>query len=76
MTTTTTTKIGKIVPTQTALEIIKDAQAPKVILAELISSHPDPLKRSFLSSLSRELFDLSKKHDLVIVIAPKPEPKK
>jgi hypothetical protein len=72
----TSSKVGKVLPTATALASVQDSKAAKTVLAELISSHPDASKRSFITNLTREISDLSKGADLLIVIAPKPEPKK
>lgn len=69
----TTFKTGKILPTSKAIDAVKNTEAPKSAVLEMISSHPDTTKRTLISSLSKELFDLARKQDLVIVVSPKPE---
>ena len=63
---------GKSIPTKSASVQVTQSKTQKSTVAELLSNQPDTTKRSLVASLTKQILKLSKSHDVLIVVTPKP----
>ncbi len=65
-------KFGKAIPTKSASAKVTQSKTQQSTVAELLSHQPDATKRALVASLTKQVLTLSKTHDVLIVVTPKP----